>query len=57
MNNNKRDLYIFTALAPTSSKITTQYLVLDHMNNHYRKIVGAKCKFNVYSSNSTVKPD
>lgn len=31
-----------SALAPTSSKITTQYLVLDHMNNHYRKIVGAK---------------
>ncbi|VDI16159.1 spermatogenesis-associated protein 7 [Mytilus galloprovincialis] len=31
-----------SALAPTSSKITTQYLVLDHMNNHYRKVVGAK---------------
>ncbi|CAG2193445.1 SPATA7 [Mytilus edulis] len=31
-----------SALAPTSSKITTQYLVLDHMNNHYKKVVGAK---------------
>ncbi|XP_046551856.1 LOW QUALITY PROTEIN: spermatogenesis-associated protein 7-like [Haliotis rubra] len=29
-------------LAPTSAKLTTQYLVLDHMNNHYRKINKAK---------------
>ncbi|XP_060063044.1 spermatogenesis-associated protein 7-like [Ylistrum balloti] len=31
-----------SALAPTSAKLTTQYLVLDHMNNHYSKIVNAK---------------
>ncbi|KAL5009004.1 hypothetical protein ScPMuIL_014585 [Solemya velum] len=31
-----------SALSPTSSKLTTQYLVLDHMNNHYKKIVSAK---------------
>ncbi|XP_052273057.1 spermatogenesis-associated protein 7 homolog isoform X2 [Dreissena polymorpha] len=29
-------------LAPTSAKLTTQYLVLDHMNNHYTKISRAK---------------
>lgn len=29
-------------LAPTSAKLTTQYLVLDHMNNHYSKITKAK---------------
>ena len=43
MQNMKGQLGLrSSALAPTSSKITTQYLVLDHMNNHYRKIVGAK---------------
>ncbi|XP_033734172.1 spermatogenesis-associated protein 7-like [Pecten maximus] len=31
-----------SALAPTSAKLTTQYLVMDHMNNHYSKIVNAK---------------
>ncbi|OWF46449.1 uncharacterized protein LOC110455722 isoform X2 [Mizuhopecten yessoensis] len=31
-----------SALAPTSAKLTTQYLVLDHMNNHYSKIVNAR---------------
>ncbi|XP_005106354.1 spermatogenesis-associated protein 7 isoform X2 [Aplysia californica] len=29
-------------LAPTSAKLTTQYLVLDHMNNHFNKIAKAK---------------
>ncbi|XP_053408721.1 spermatogenesis-associated protein 7 homolog isoform X2 [Mercenaria mercenaria] len=29
-------------LAPTSAKLTTQYLVLDHMNNHYSKITKAR---------------
>ncbi|XP_060569121.1 glutamic acid-rich protein-like isoform X2 [Ruditapes philippinarum] len=29
-------------LAPTSAKLTTQYLVLDHMTNHYSKITKAK---------------
>ncbi|KAJ8308372.1 hypothetical protein KUTeg_013246 [Tegillarca granosa] len=51
MNNMKGQLGTrSSALAPTSSKLTTQYLVLDHMNNHYRKIVGAKCKF-IYFKN------
>ena len=36
----------FVALAPTSAKLTTQYLVLDHMTNHYSKITKAKCKKN-----------
>ncbi|PVD25556.1 hypothetical protein C0Q70_13212 [Pomacea canaliculata] len=31
-----------SALSPTSSKYTTQLLVLDHMTNHYRKISTAK---------------
>lgn len=35
----------FPALAPTSAKLTTQYLVLDHMNNHYRKINKAKREY------------
>ncbi|XP_041351377.1 uncharacterized protein LOC121370303 isoform X2 [Gigantopelta aegis] len=29
-------------LAPTSAKLTSQYLVLDHMNNHYNKIAKAR---------------
>ncbi|WAR18228.1 SPAT7-like protein, partial [Mya arenaria] len=29
-------------LAPTAAKLTTQYLVLDHMNNHYSKISKAR---------------
>ncbi|KAK3580398.1 hypothetical protein CHS0354_001518 [Potamilus streckersoni] len=31
-----------SALCPTSSKLTTQYMVLDHMKNHYSKITKAK---------------
>lgn len=31
-----------SALAPTSSKLTTQYMVMDHMKNHYSKITNAK---------------
>ncbi|XP_064600676.1 uncharacterized protein LOC135466856 isoform X2 [Liolophura sinensis] len=29
-------------LCPTASKLTTQYLVLDHMNNHYKKLSNVK---------------
>ncbi|ESO90179.1 hypothetical protein LOTGIDRAFT_233972 [Lottia gigantea] len=29
-------------LSPTASKLSTQYLVLDHMSNHYKKISKAK---------------
>lgn len=35
---------MFSALAPTSAKLTTQYLVLDHMTNHYSKITKARRK-------------
>ncbi|KAL3873540.1 hypothetical protein ACJMK2_036640 [Sinanodonta woodiana] len=31
-----------SALCPTSSKLTTQYMVLDHMKNHYSKITKAR---------------
>ncbi|CAG5136444.1 unnamed protein product [Candidula unifasciata] len=31
-----------SALAPTACKLSSQFLVLDHMNNHYTKIVKAK---------------
>lgn len=32
------------ALAPTACKLSSQFLVLDHMSNHYTKIAKAKCK-------------
>ena len=36
---------LIIALSPTASKLTTQYLVLDHMNNHYSKITKARRKY------------
>lgn len=40
------ELFLFiVALAPTSSKLTTQYMVMDHMKNHYSKITNAKRKY------------
>ena len=33
---------VVSALAPTSSKLTSQMLVISHMDNHYRKINKAK---------------
>lgn len=47
-------LFCLSALAPTSSKLTTQYMVMDHMKNHYSKITNAKreysCTTKVYLS-------
>ncbi|KAK3092522.1 hypothetical protein FSP39_003957 [Pinctada imbricata] len=45
MQNMKGQLGLRSGpLAPTSSKLTTQYLVLDHMKNHYSKITKAKLR-------------
>ena len=38
-------LFCLSALAPTSSKLTTQYMVMDHMKNHYSKITNAKREY------------
>ena len=44
-NASKFHIYLFIAFAPTDAKLTSQYMVLDHMNAHYKKLSKAKCKY------------
>ena len=35
--------YFFAALAPTDTKLVHQYMVLDNMQAHYKKLNSVKC--------------